>query len=439
MSKIEVNTIETASGSTLTVGKSGDTVTLASGASSSGFKDLQWQAVKTSNFNASAGEGYFVDTSSGAVIVTLPASPTIGDTIALIDYATNFATANLTINVNGNKLEASTSNAIISTNDQSTTLVFTDSTQGWKIFNQDTTSSIQPTYTSATGGTESTSGNFKIHTFNSSSNFVVSSLGNPTGSGDTVDYLVVAGGGGGGGSSGNSSNAGGGAGGLRYSASTYCNPAPAPSAGTALTITAQTYPITVGGGGNGGPNGSQPSPGSQGSTSSFSTISSAGGGGGAGVSGPGAGNAGSGGSGGGAIRSQPSGSGNTPPVSPPQGNSGGTGEGGGPSFGGGGGGGAGAVGSNATSTTGGNGGAGLRVDIPGSSSTFAGGGGGGNCNPGGPASSGGAGGGGNGALKTNAVPSGTANTGGGGGAGGYSQTGGNGGSGIVIIRYKYQN
>jgi hypothetical protein len=68
----------------------------------------------------------------------LPASPKIGDTITITDYASTFATNNVTINPNGNKIEASTTNGVLSTNDQTHTLVFTDSTQGWKIVNQDT-------------------------------------------------------------------------------------------------------------------------------------------------------------------------------------------------------------------------------------------------------------------------------------------------------------
>ena len=61
MSKIEVNTIETTSGSTLTIGKSGDTVTLKSGASQSGFKSIEWQSVVTSDTTMVAGRGYIIN------------------------------------------------------------------------------------------------------------------------------------------------------------------------------------------------------------------------------------------------------------------------------------------------------------------------------------------------------------------------------------------
>ena len=96
---------------------------------------IDWQAVKTSSFTASAGEGYFVNTASGAVTVTLPSSPTIGDTVAVIDYGGVSATANKSIILagNGSKILASSVNKSIVTNEVGVTLVFTDSTKGWVI------------------------------------------------------------------------------------------------------------------------------------------------------------------------------------------------------------------------------------------------------------------------------------------------------------------
>ena len=91
MSKIEVNTIETASGSTLTGGKSGDTLTLASGASLSGFKAIDWQSVINADGStvttAEAGKGYIINTFSSAHTINLPTSPSAGDEIAFVDYA----------------------------------------------------------------------------------------------------------------------------------------------------------------------------------------------------------------------------------------------------------------------------------------------------------------------------------------------------------------
>ena len=97
MSTIKVNTVTTRSGSTLTLGESGKTVTLASGASQSGFGregSVNWQtgSIKTGNFTAANGEGYFVNTTGGAITVTLPSSPSAGNVVAIKDYARTFGT-----------------------------------------------------------------------------------------------------------------------------------------------------------------------------------------------------------------------------------------------------------------------------------------------------------------------------------------------------------
>mgnify|MGYP004453273529 CR=1 FL=1 len=203
MSKIEVNTIDVQCGSTLTVGSSGKTVTLATGASQTGFGrtgTVDWCATaKTSPFTATSGDGFFLNTTGGAITVTLPASPSAGDIVSFADYANTWATAckEVTINRNGSKINGACINATLSTEGQSVTLIYVDGTRGWKNI-QDSTSNVtgQPNFVVASGGTETTSGDFKIHTFNSDANFVVSSVG---GSGnDKVDYVVVAGGGSGG-------------------------------------------------------------------------------------------------------------------------------------------------------------------------------------------------------------------------------------------------
>ena len=179
---------------------------------------IEWQSVVVADgstgLTAVAGRGYFINTTGGAITVTFPASPKIGDTIIINDYATTFATNKVTINFNGNKLEADTTNATLQTNDQTHTFVFTDATQGWKIVNQDTGSSIQPTFISATGGTVLTSGDFKTHVFTGDGCFVVSNAGNSGGS-NSVEYLVVAGGAGGAKGGTSDSGGGGGAGGYR--------------------------------------------------------------------------------------------------------------------------------------------------------------------------------------------------------------------------------
>ena len=453
MSKIEVNTIEPQCGTTLTLGASGDTVTLASGASQSGFGrtgTVNWQTtVKTSTFTAANGEGYFVDTNGGAVTANLPAG-TAGAIVAFKDYRNTFDTNALTIAQNGSdKIGGVGVNATVSTEGVSITLVFIDSTRGWLVVNDGAQSEASTaTFISASGGTEATTGNFKTHTFTSPGTFTVSSVGNACGS-NSVDYLVVAGGGGGGGDAGG----GGGAGGFRVSNGASCMPSPQTSplaSATALPVSAQGYPITIGAGGAGYPPGGSPvTKGSAGNPSIFSTITSTAGGGGA----TSAQAADAGGSGGGGRGSNPAGgAGNTPSVSPNQGTPGGNGPAGGA-----GGGGAACAGSPAgpsSPTPGGPGGAGsfvVETGFAGCNGTpgpvsgakyFSGGGGGSADQPGPDAGTGGAGGGGAGQVRPSPGPgvSGTANTGGGGGGGGVpsSAGGGAGGSGIVIIRYKFQ-
>ena len=297
-------------------------------------------------------------------------------------------------------------------------------------------SGVDTKFPVVSGGTVTTSGDYKIHTFNSSGNFVVSKPGvDPN---NKVRYLIVGGGGGGGNSQGlnegnHTSGGGGGAGGMRFN-NTYD-----------YTITGQTYPITVGGGGNGSSGAS--TRGSNGSPSSFGGLTSAGGGMGGDAHNTQNGNPG--GSGGGAgVDFDPTptigsgGSGNSPSTSPSQGNPGGASRQNQQSGGGGGAGQSGQPGDNGNDGPGGDGGDGLANDISGSSTFYAGGGGGGAYNPSSSnAGSGGNGGGGQCGTQGGGQP-GTANKGGGGGGinqvNGTGAAGGTGGSGVVIIRYKYQ-
>ena len=116
MSKIEVNTIDAQCGSTITLGSSGKTVTLAPGAAQSGFGrtgTVDWQTTpKTSTFTAVNGEGYFINSGS-AITANLPAG-SAGAIVAFSDYARNFNTYNLTIAANGSeKIGGSTDDATL--------------------------------------------------------------------------------------------------------------------------------------------------------------------------------------------------------------------------------------------------------------------------------------------------------------------------------------
>ena len=263
--------------------------------------------------------------------------------------------------------------------------------------------------TTVTGGTETTSGVYTIHTFTSSGSLVVS------GKELTADYLVVAGGGGGGGTR----AGGGGAGGMIES--------------PGQTIPVGTHTVTIGGGGTGGPGVNS---GAVGENSSLGSLATANGG----AYGGGQGNPGGpGGSGGGGSDGAPGGEG-----TPGQGNDGGNSAGDRGGGGGGGKGGAGNIGPTGTGEgdgAGGGGGAAGSSDYSGATVNYAGGGGGGSRDNG----TVGNGGGGNAGPggKNPTTPAGNAgiNQGGGGGGGGRhpggaTLPGGSGGSGIVIVRYQ---
>jgi len=94
-----------------------------------------WQSVKTSTFTAVAGEGYFIDTTSGAIEMDLPAG-SIGDEVSFIDYAGTFDSNALTIDQNGSeKIAGSTDPLTVSTERAANTLVYVDGTQGWLLKN----------------------------------------------------------------------------------------------------------------------------------------------------------------------------------------------------------------------------------------------------------------------------------------------------------------
>lgn len=378
----DLNTLESANGTAW--------ANVGSGSASSGGGVSWTPTVQNTNFIAVKNSGYLVNTATGNVTVTLPATPVIGDNITFVDYGGQLSSNALIFYPNGNKINANTINVALTTSTASIGLVYTDNNKGWVAYN----------------------------------GFQSSPIGNYN-----VEYLIV--GGGGGGSSGYCSGAGG-AGGMLTGITTI-------TSGTA-------YSVTIGTGGTGVPGGSTwtSSRGSSGGNSSFASLSAIGGGGGSGNSGPPGANGGSGG-GGASVNTSVGGSGTAG-----QGNPGGSNNSQSVSHGGGGGGGAGAPGGTGTSAVGGDGGAGLASSLSGTSTYYAGGGGGGTYyyqqgNSGnGPAGVGGTGGGGPGGRYSGGLQPGTNGTnnlggGGGGGAGFDSPTqswsGGNGGSGIVILRY----
>jgi hypothetical protein len=410
MSEIKVNKISPRSGTTLTLGDSGDDFIIPAGATltnngtASGFASIAWQSsiVTTSTLTAVAGNGYWIDTTSNACTVTLPGSASVGDQIIFSDYKRTWGTNAVTINQNSLNFQgASSPNPEYNTDGQSVTIIYSGATQGWiPTVDDDVTWETPQTY--------------------------------------SADFLVIAGGAGGGGGEaypGYRSGGGGGAGGYRNSYSTESSGGGG-SSETSLTLNPGTvYTITVGAGGAG--NTVATERGVAGSDSSISgsgitTITSVGGGSGGGTSyAATSGGSGGGGAGSDSAPAQVAGSGTAN-----QGFNGGSSVG---NNSGGGGGGAGSAGS-AGSSIAGNGGNGLSSSITGSAITRTGGGGGGDESSGGTGGSGGSGnGGGNNTNGSNA----TVNTGSGGGGGGYCGSGtffgGNGASGVVILSMPLAN
>src|SRR6056300_1470683 len=166
---LKSNSLKSASGSTITLGQSGDTIQLCCGASQTGFGrtgTVDWDTTpKTASFTAVSGVGYFVNTTSTAITVTLPAG-SAGDIVGISDYASTFQTNNVTITPNGtDKINGSVENATLSTQGIAVSLVYVDSTRGWKSVTGSDSDVTGASFITATGGTITTCGNCKIHTF----------------------------------------------------------------------------------------------------------------------------------------------------------------------------------------------------------------------------------------------------------------------------------
>ena len=109
--------------------------------------------------------------------MTLPSSPSAGDFVALKDYAGTFGTNALTIDRNGSNIQGAAVNSKLETNRASVVLIYVDSTKGWLYTVENNVGDLRPPYVSATGGTITTSGDFKIHTFTGDGTFTVTNAG----------------------------------------------------------------------------------------------------------------------------------------------------------------------------------------------------------------------------------------------------------------------
>ncbi len=272
MSKIEVDQVDPQSGTTLTLGTSGDTVsipsgvTLANAGTATGFAAIDWQStvVTGATHTASANQGIWINTTSNACNLTLPSSPSVGDQLIFSDFLRTWASNAVTLTLNGSKYQGQTSPVpVYDTTGETVHIVYSGSTQGWIPIND-------------------------------------GAVANETPQAVTIDYLVIGGGGGGGSEDSGYWAAGGGAGGYRNSFNSEASGGGG-SSETALTInTGITLTATIGDGGARGPNG-----GSNGTVGVNTTLIGTGvsitsnGGGYGGGGGSGGNNGGAGGSGGG--------------------------------------------------------------------------------------------------------------------------------------------
>jgi hypothetical protein len=199
-------------GDVLAIGTPSDG-TVTSAKLASGLSGLiSWQSVQTTGFTASAGRGYPCNTTSAAFTVTLPASPSVGDQVAIVDYAGTFATNAITLSPNGLKINSSTSNRLLNTNREGVIITYIDATQGWVAssgVNEGTVALSPITY--------------------------------------SADFLVIAGGG----SGGYSNGCGGGAGGYRNSYLTETSGGGGSSEASLTLSQGTVYTVTVGAGGAG--------------------------------------------------------------------------------------------------------------------------------------------------------------------------------------------
>jgi len=124
-------TFKTASGSGVTLARGSTTLLFSDGTNIVKGMIKKGYVTTTSAYTAVADDQIIVDTSSTAVTITLPASPSVGDEVHFIDGKGTFGSNNLVINRNSSKINSGTSNLTISTNGQSFTLVFANATRGW--------------------------------------------------------------------------------------------------------------------------------------------------------------------------------------------------------------------------------------------------------------------------------------------------------------------
>lgn len=106
---------------------------VGNGSQLTGISSAMAWTITSSNITVSKNNGYLVDTTTGPKTLTLPASNTIGDTVRINDLAGTFASNNLTVGANGGKIQGVAEDLLVSVNQKSFGLVYSNSTYGWKL------------------------------------------------------------------------------------------------------------------------------------------------------------------------------------------------------------------------------------------------------------------------------------------------------------------
>jgi len=96
-------------------------------------KRYRWLDQTSASYTASAGDNIMVNTQTNAITITLPVSPTIGDTIRFIDATSNFDTNALTVDRNGQPIQGTASDLTVNTRNAGFGLVYYNSTYGWRL------------------------------------------------------------------------------------------------------------------------------------------------------------------------------------------------------------------------------------------------------------------------------------------------------------------
>ena len=91
-----------------------------------------WSII-TSNYTAVDFDRLLVDCSSASVTITLPSSPSTGESVVISDFTFSSQDNNITINRNGSNILADTENLILDVNGATVELVYSNSTVGWMV------------------------------------------------------------------------------------------------------------------------------------------------------------------------------------------------------------------------------------------------------------------------------------------------------------------